>query len=730
MVSEAISTSLTSEKKVRQRRRELFSAFAAFVLIILLSLVELRFFGVNSYVFLAIFNVNLILLLVVLFLVLRNVVKLFLDRKRNVRGARLRLRLVWSFVLLSIIPTLLMFIVSIKFVQTSVDYWFKSKVDSSMEQALEVGKTYYDNTQKQLKKEGLNIIESIRSKEFLWGAPGMDNFLQEKSQEYGLSLIGVVSPALKEQNWHASQKWEDNWDKVKKTVAWKKLKDSPEFWSKFLSASKEDLVVGIVPVDEAKTGFLVLGKTIEQGLLTKMDNIVQGVKEYKQLKNLKQPLKIALYIILGVMTLLIIFGAMWFGLRLAKEITAPVQALSLGTQRIAHGDLGVRVDDDSEDELGFLVQSFNTMAEDLEQSQNRLNKANEDLANQNLELEQRRKYMEAVMNNITSGVISLDRQDRISTVNKAAEETLATQAELLIGYSPFELLDFQYSKMIQAAVSQLKESPHTHWQRQIDLQIGDQERKLLVNAVGLRTDYGENIGTVMVFEDVTELDKMQRMAAWREVARRIAHEIKNPLTPIKLSAQRLEKKFGQDQEGDSLLESTRLIIRQVEHLQQMVKEFSSFAKLPDVNPVDNHLPPLLEEVINLFQNSHAHITWELDIDNHLPKFKFDWSAMRRVFINLLTNASEVLKSEPDPVVNISADYDEISHFINIHIKDNGPGFEKDEQLRMFEPYYSKKKGNTGLGLTIVKAIVNDHRGYVRVKSNQPRGSIFIVELPV
>lgn len=730
LAQDLIQAQRSGASRNKRRRIELLLALSAFLVIVLVSWVELKFFGVNSYLFLAVFNLNLILLLVILFLVIRNGVKLFLDRKRKVKGSGLRSKLVLAFMSLSLIPTILMFLVAVKFVQTSVDYWFKGKIESSLEQALEIGQSFYALTQDELEHQGSIILERIRDKELLWGAKGMDLFLQEKAAEYNLSLIGVVTPKLKEQNWHAKDEWENSWKEVKGRVDWAGLTETPRYWSTLLKDSEQDLVVGIIPVDKAKTGFLILGNSLGQGLLKKMNQIVQGVKEYKKIKTLKRPLKIAFYLILGSMTLLIIFGAMWFGFRLAKEISAPIQALSFGTQRIAHGDLGVRLEDNSADELGVLVQSFNVMVEDLEKSRQGLNRANQDLADRNLELEQRREYMEAVLNTITSGVISLDQNGSISTINKAAEDILKTRAENLIGQNPLGLLPEKYSNLLRLALDRLKEAPHTHWQRQLDLRLGQEEAKILVNAVGLKGGEGEEIGMLFVFEDITELDKMQRMSAWREVAKRIAHEIKNPLTPIKLSAQRLERKFGKDFSDKSFVECTELIVRQVEHLQQMVQEFSRFARLPEVTPEYNHLEPLLNEVIALFQNSHVHIDWQLEIKRTLPGFIFDRSAMKQVFINILTNASEVLDGRPESRVIVNADYEKDSGWVRVEFIDNGPGLDDEEAYQLFEPYFSKKKGNTGLGLTIVKSIISDHRGYVRVRKNLPQGTVFAIELPV
>jgi len=726
----SISINPASTKERKRRQREIILAILGMGLIALLSWVELKFFGVNSYLFLAFFNLNLILLLLVLFLVVRNVFKLLIERRRKVLGAKLRTRLVLVFISLSIIPTLLMFFIAVRFVQTSVDYWFKSQVENSMQQALEVGQAFYNSAKKRLEKTTQTMLKEIRKREFLWGGKGMDKFILQKRDEYGLSLIGVINSRLDEQNWHPQPEWAENWNEIKKKIPFKELMDKPRYWTAIWPGTKGDLIVGILPVDKAKTGFLVAGETFDEGLLLKLDGIVRGIDEYRHLKSLKYPLKAALYTILGIMTLLIILGSIWFGFKLAREISAPVQALAAGTQRIARGDLSVRLEDQSDDELGLLVRSFNNMAEDLEKSQESLRQANARLAQQNIELEARGRYMQAVLDNITAGVISVDREGRISTVNRAAEFILGIDGKKIIGRSPLELVQGEYGQMIRDVFEQLSSLPGSQWQRQVDVEVGGKAVKLLVNAVLLRTEDKHRSGIVAVFEDITELEKMQRLAAWKEVARRIAHEIKNPLTPIKLSAQRLEKRFSTQIEDEVFTQCTRLIIRQVEHLQGLVQEFSAFAKLPEIHPRLDYLAPLLEEVIKDFEHSYRHIQWELEFLSEIPNFRFDREAIKRVLMNLLLNAAEVLVNIEDPRVQVRVIYDKPLQRVTIEVADNGPGFTPEERSRMFEPYYSRKKGGTGLGLTIVKSIVTDHHGYVRVKPNKPRGSVFVVELPV
>ncbi|KUJ96854.1 MAG: two-component system, NtrC family, nitrogen regulation sensor histidine kinase NtrY [Desulfonauticus sp.] len=716
-------------KERKRRQRELFAAVGGVFLILGLTWVELKFFGVNSYLFLALFNLNLILLLVVLFLVIRNVFRLLIERRRKVLGSKLRTRLVLVFFSLSVIPTLLMFFIAVRLVQTSVDFWFQTQIETSLDKSLEVAQTFYSSSQKRLQKIAGLLVDQIREQEFLWGGKGMDRFLVLKQKEYGLSLVGVLTPQGREQNWHANASWDKFWPKIKAEVFERKKDLEPTYFTAIYPAEDGDLMVGIWPVDKGKTGYLVVGETLEQGLWLKLDYIAKGLEEYKNLKSLKQPIKAGLYTTLGIMTLVIIFGSTWFGFKLSREISAPVQALAIGTQRIARGDLDVFLEDSADDELGLLVRSFNSMARDLRKSQENLNEVNRRLAQKNLELASQNSYIQAVLNNITAGVISLNSRGEISTVNKAAENILDLSKEQVIGKRPWELLSADYRELFSEVWEQLNNFPSSQWQRQMDLEINNRVVKLLVSAVKLK-EVGEMGGIVVVFEDISELEKMQRLAAWKEVARRIAHEIKNPLTPIKLSAQRLQKKFLTQIEDKAFYECTSLIIRQVDHLQELVKDFSSFAKLPEVNLRKDYLVPLLEEILEDFKNTYRDINWEFSCKTEIPPFRFDREALKRVFINIYLNAVEALSESKEKMISTEVFFEQALDKVFIEIKDTGPGMSVEERSRIFEPYFSKKKGGTGLGLAIVKTIINDHHGYIRVRENTPKGSIFVLELPV
>jgi two-component system, NtrC family, nitrogen regulation sensor histidine kinase NtrY len=726
--AEPIKISVPDRNQRKRQQRELYLALFGFFAVLLLVWVQLNFLRIDSYVFFALYNLNFILLLVVLFFVARNVVKLILERRRKVIGVRLRTRLVLAFVSLSLVPTVLLFVISLIFVRTSVDFWFQDQVEKSLQQALTVGQSFYESAEQRLEQRGAFLLSQIRERQMAWGGKTMHAVLNEKRMEYGLGLVGVLTPQLQEQNWNADEVWTAVWPELRLGMNLESLLENPRVLSTIHPGPESDLVVGVVPVDEGRTGYLVLGDSLGEGLLFKLRQIVRGVDEYKKLQTLKYPLKVTLYLVLGLITLLIILGAIWFGFRLAKELSAPVQALALGTQRISEGDLAFRLQDDAKDELGMLVQSFNHMVRDLESSRAKLTEANLRLEEQNQELETRGQYMEAVLDNITSGVVSIAADGRVSTVNKAAEAILDFDSRQILGKTPDEFLHQEYLFMLHGVVKHLQAHPLAKWQKQLNLNIGSREIKILVNIVHLQ----DQSGVIAVFEDVTELEKMQRLAAWKDVARRIAHEIKNPLTPIKLSAQRLERRFAPKVQDQAVFtQCTGIIIRQVEHLQRMVQEFSSFAKLPEVKLSQNLLGPHLEEVVEMFRASHVNIAWSLNFLAPAPPLKFDPEALRRVWINLLTNAVEAMEGQDKPKVEVSVGFTPDAQSLIVEIKDNGHGLNHvEDSQNIFEPYFSKKKGGTGLGLTIAKSIIGEHQGTIRVRKNSPQGCIFEVVLPV
>jgi two-component system nitrogen regulation sensor histidine kinase NtrY len=416
-----------------------------------------------------------------------------------------------------------------------------------------------------------------------------------------------------------------------------------------------------------------------------------------------------------MVTLLIVFSATWFGFHLAKDITVPIKDLAEATDRIASGDLNFRIQMKAADEIGMLVQSFNQMTGDLQVSR--------------LELEQRKKYMEIVLKNVAAGVISIDEKGNVTTINTSAEQMLQIKGDAVLEKNFSEVLPKEYVVQIERLLNELKSSRRDSIERQVTLNMEGKALSLLINLTTLRDEEGKPLGVVAVFDDLTQLIKAQRMAAWREVARRIAHEIKNPLTPIQLSAQRLRKRYLERLQPDGTVfdECTRTIVKQVEELKGMVNEFSNFARMPASQPTPNQLNEIVQESLVLFQATEKQIHFEF-VPNDLPIVNVDRDQMKRVMINLIKNSLTAIENEG--TIRIQTSYDSRVQTVRVEVSDDGCGIPDEDKNRLFEPYFSTKKTGTGLGLAIVNAIIADHNGYIRVRDNKPKGTTFLIELPL
>jgi two-component system nitrogen regulation sensor histidine kinase NtrY len=501
------------------------------------------------------------------------------------------------------------------------------------------------------------------------------------------------------------------------------------------SSQHGELVSGIVPIfsrteTKAVVGLIVMERFIPGAFANQLRVISRGFEEYKQLKMLKRPIKISHIIWLSLVTLIIIFSSVWFGFFLSKGITVPIQKLAEGTDRIASGDYDFFIDLEAKDEIGDLVNSFNKMTLDLKNSKKQLEQANEELLRSNIEIEQRRLYMEIILANVAAGVVSADANGKILTINKSAEKMLNIKAEGIIGKNYKDIIGKEHVDVINEVWRDKGLHRKGFMERQIRLALGGKMLTLLVSLNMLRDDRGKHLGLVAVFEDLSEIERAQRMAAWREVARRIAHEVKNPLTPIKLSAQRLKKRYGDNMDKDDskiFEDCTNMIINQVDELKGLVNEFSSFARMPTSNPVPDDLNQIIKESVSLYKEAQ-NVTITFNDSKELPQLPVDRDQMKRVLINLLDNAIDATDGKGEVVLDIN--YTKEEEIVKIEVADNGKGIQPDHKMRLFEPYFSTKKHGTGLGLTIVNTIINDHKGLIRVEDNEPRGTRFIIELPV
>jgi two-component system nitrogen regulation sensor histidine kinase NtrY len=712
----------------RKKRNELLIIGIISILIVILTAIEIKIPQVggmipiaNNIVIFSLININIILILLLIFLVIRNLVKLIFERKRKVLGAKLRTKLVVAFVTLSLVPTVLLFFVAAGFITNSVEHWFKAQVEQSLQGSLEVVQTYYRDFANNAVSSAQQIGKHFSKQESFRRGKGLGLLkkeLEAKRKEYNLSTLGIFLKGVGE-----TIRAEDP---TLKAVSFQTPKDlleagfSGKEVSRILPVGEGEVITGIAPFFNSSEGREVAGVVaasyfIPKSLTTKMREISQAFVEYKQLKVLKKPIKTSYMMALLMVTLLIIFSATWFGFHLAKDITVPIKELAEATHRIANGDLNFRIQMKSADEIGMLVQSFNQMTGDLQVSR--------------YELEQRRKYMEIVLKNVAAGVISIDEKGGITTINTSAEQMLEIKGEEVLGKRFSEVLDKEYVEQIEALLSELKSSKKDSIEKQLTVNLKGKSLSLLIHLTALKDEEGKSLGVVAVFDDLTQMIKAQRMAAWREVARRIAHEIKNPLTPIQLSAQRLRRRYLEKlpEDGAVFDECTKTIVKQVEELKGMVNEFSNFARMPASQPTPNHLNELIRETLVLFQEAHKEVRFEF-IPHELPVLNIDRDQIKRVMINLIKNSLAAIDGEGE--VKIQTHYDPNLQIVRLEVSDDGCGIPDEDKGRLFEPYFSTKKSGTGLGLTIVNAIIADHNGYIRVRDNKPKGTTFLIELPV
>lgn len=723
------------ERELRKRRRERIIMIVVGVIAIAFTLIASRFaqrdevsISTNILVY-GLTSINVILIILLLFLIVRNVVKLFYERRRGIIGSKLRTKLVAAFVGLSLVPTILLFLFAINFLSYSMEFWFNIRIGDALNRSLEVAQVYYQQMAEQAKYNARQISADI-TKNRLYERARVDylkSFIGQRQKNYKVGKVEIYFDFQKENMFFSDT---ESSELVPLKLEPKMLEDiySGKEVSTVQPTNIGETIFGVVPVFSYAVPTEVIGRvsvsyTIPKGFVDKLRSIADSSEQYGQIKLLKTPIKLNYIITLSIVTLLIIFLATWFGLALAKAITVPIQDLAEATNRITQGDLDTRIDIEADDEIGLLVKSFNQMTTDLKKSKTGLEEAN-------MSLEQRRKYMETVLRNVSAGVISVDRSGIITTINSAAEKMLQIKADKILYQNYRNLIMPEHMALLDEFLQEMKENNESSLEKQLELMLKDRVLTVLVTITTIRDEEGNDSGGVVVFEDLTQLQKAERAAAWREVARRMAHEIKNPLTPVQLSAQRLQRKYGDKlgEEGSVFKECTQTIIDQVEVLKNLVNEFSRYARMPVTTPTLNDLNSVVADSVLLFQDAHKDIVFEFKPAVGLPKLNIDAEQINRVMINLLDNAVAAIKKEGQ--IKVAVSFEETQRMASVIVADNGAGVPYSDKRKMFEPYFSTKKSGTGLGLAIVRSIIFDHHGQVSVTDNKPTGTIVSFQLPV
>lgn len=685
---------------------------------------------------------NLMMLLALGFVLARNVIKLVVERRHAIPFARFRAKLVFVLLGMTLIPAVLVLIVGSRVVLTAVEGWFNAPLEEVLSSANQIASDYYSERQRQVSDEAARLATALSGIDLSAAdvGPIRDRVSPDVTerrigmvQVYRLvagtsgqidvvPIVDVASPAIPQISARASA------DRLAARVA---AGIDPQSRTVEALAGGGDLVRAASTIRSSEgrvTGVVIASEYLSGDLADRSRRMTRAYESYTQLRVLKQPLA-GVYLSFFVMvTLLILVSSTWMGFYLAKRITRPVQMLSVAAREIGQGHYDQRIEHDATDEFGSMVEAFNSMAAELASSRRRLERTTIDLDRKHQEVENRRRYIETILERVATGVVSIDPMGRISTVNSAAARLLDVDASV-VGRSAVDVFSRPDLQPINAVLDQAARAKTDAVAQEVALVRDGRELHIAAAATRLTGAGGAYEGIVFVLDDVTPLIRAQKVAAWREVARRLAHEIKNPLTPIQLSAERLRRKLTNlDTARNELVqECTTTIIGEVEALKSLVDEFSQFARMPVPRAVPSDLHQLLNDTLSLYKGIFTDVRFERRYADAVPHVRIDPEQMRRVVINLVDNAIEAMNRSGTIVLETS--HEPLNNIVRLVVSDNGPGIPESEREKLFLPYYSTKGRGSGLGLAIVRRIVAEHGGSIDVADNVPQGTRFTIELP-
>lgn len=669
-------------------------------------------------------------------ILMRNLLKLYVERRQQQLGSRFKVRMVAAFLGLSLVPVCFLFAFAYGLLNRSIDKWFGAPFDAVRKSAgVVVGQLESEEEQRVLHAAGHlashpRLIDGVARRD---GA-ALDPLLAAQAKELGLQAVlcfdarGNLLARAGDSQPKASE--------IVKLIPAIAEAQAPSqgtvvHWGEGAAGS----VLAARPVAGTQGQRLgtVVGMRRLPGDMAEVVQQMQGeIQKYDELSHVRKIIRLNYLAALGLLTLLILFAATWFALFLSKEVTVPIQALAEGTHEVSKGNLGYQVTAPASGELKILIRSFNEMTRQLQENRQAIEQAAKELQRANRELEERGNTMEAILENIPTGVISFDPEGQITRMNSTVERMfdradLKSVRKLTELFAPDDARDI--ARLFRRAARQGVVS------QQMELNLGARRAVVELTLTSIRARHGA-VGSVLVLEDLTELLRAQKTAAWREVAQRLAHEIKNPLTPIQLSAERIGRLLERASNGVSgelvatIEESAALIGREVEALKTLVDEFSHFARFPASRPVPSSLNAVVENAVRVFDGRLTGISVREELAPDLPPVQVDPEQMKRVLVNLIDNAAEALEQSALKEIWIRTALDQDRDMVELVVADSGPGILPDTKEKLFLPYFSTKLRGTGLGLAIVSHIISEHHGTIRVEENRPTGSQFIIELPV
>ncbi|HYL62463.1 MAG TPA: ATP-binding protein [Candidatus Methylomirabilis sp.] len=682
----------------------------------------LPLFAVNSFVTAA--------LLVFLLILIRTTVRLWVESNREQLGARFKTKMVVGAMAISLLPIIFMFIVSYSLINRTLLRWFPRPLEVASEKTQELMNDLGHSQLPRLRHLARSVQEDA--------SPSLPEKLQHAFVDGADAVWFLDASGNAAQGGVACDRLpEDRREPVcaRAGVLGKLARVLPSGMEVWQAGGDDYFAVRLPNTTGPAAGFTVVAYRASPNFLARITEIQSQTREYNQSKQDLRALKRQMLLILFFFTVLLFSSVMWVALFLSKQVTVPIQALAEGTREISAGNFDYQVPEQAQDELGVLVRSFNVMSTQLRDSRSQIDQFTRNLQQAVQELERRRQLMETVLENIPTGVISLDQNGSILRANSAVTRMFGGNArdaqslEQLLGPEAARLLQVLMRRSLRMGVVS----------REIETVVLGRVTHLAVTASSLGPRRA-NSGYVLVLDDLTEMLRAQKSAAWQEVARRIAHEIKNPLTPIQLSSQRLSRFLERrdapqpgavhDSELTTLVqECSRLIEREVSTLAALVNEFSQFVRFPAAKLISMNANTVVNEALEVFAGRLDGVSLKATLAEGLPPVRADGGLLRSVVVNLIDNAAEALENSSFREISVATSAHPDTETIEISVSDTGHGISPEDKDKLFLPHFSTKDRGTGLGLAIAARIVAEHGGSIHVEDNKPIGSRFTIELP-
>ena len=677
---------------------------------------------------------NLSLLLVLLFVLGRNLVRMLMEWRRGVFGARLRMQLLLVFLAMAIAPSMLILLVGSDLIRQTVDRWFNVDVERMLASSQRLGLALDAAALETSRVHARQLAGEIEARGLLQPQEQgrLRRAIELRARQRELDLVIVYSGetevvAVMDPRLPPSPAWEAAAGEALAEAAagGQEVQASVAFGAGRLARAA-------APVRDAlgrPAGAVVVSSFVPPDVASAVQEVQDGYTKFRKTQTFREPI-LSFYRSLYLFpALLILFGAVWLALYLSRRITTPMRLVAEGAERIASGQRGVRVDfPTGSDEFRALIASFNRMSERLARSEEEVEFSRAGLVRKNQELEERRRLTDTVLETVGTGVVVVDEEATVTAVNAAAQQLLELEPGAL-GLPLERIMRGPGREEIQALVLRLLSGRVSRQEREVIVPSRERDRHLAVTVVSLPGSLGSAPGAMVVVDDLTPLMRAQKVAAWGEVARKLAHEIKNPLTPIQLSAQRVRKAWLKaDPEFEKIVtECTRAIVDEVEALKNLVDEFAQFARMPVATLRPASLEEVLAQALSLYEGLFPGIVLERRLASELPMLRLDFDQMKRAVINLVDNAIEATEGRGS--IQLATEFDRGAGRVRLVVSDDGPGIAPADRDQLFVPHFSTKKRGSGLGLAIVSRIVQEHHGTIRVEDKQPRGARFVIELP-